>query len=110
MKKKVRIVKSHRVAKHRCPICFTIADAATGMNESADPPRPGSYSICCQCGAINIFETDMSLRVATQAEIDLLPSESRKIVEQYVANLKKQKNVGQAKTQPDDWLGQSRFR
>lgn len=112
MKKKLRIV-SRQTEPHRCANCFSVFDGITGFNEDDRPPQPGAYTMCINCGAINIFCQDMSLRVATQAEIDKLGPERKRQFDHIKAGLVGKihpKPPAPVKLQLDDWMGQNRFR
>lgn len=55
----------------RCPDCQKTLDAATDPIGSATP-KPNDASICAYCGAINIFQTDLTLRSVTRADMESL--------------------------------------
>jgi hypothetical protein len=57
-----------------CPFCFKLIDAATSL-DSDTPPDPEDITICVYCTSWLIFNDDMSLRVASQKDIEALPQE-----------------------------------
>lgn len=59
--------KTTRVPSNRCPVCKYQMDAATGV-EPETKPKPGDVSICWQCGAVLIFDTDLTSRLPTEQE------------------------------------------
>jgi hypothetical protein len=55
-----------------CPRCQRILIAATGIAERRQDtrPHPGALALCDQCGSWNVFTDDLSLRLATDEEIE----------------------------------------
>lgn len=58
----------------RCPWCNVRHNATSGLSEGQkDPrdrkvPKPGSLSICGDCGRVSVFEADYFLRRPTAEE------------------------------------------
>ena len=52
---------------NECPACGCVHDAVTSTNGEYGP-RPGDVSICSQCGAINVFDEKLVLRLVPDAE------------------------------------------
>jgi len=85
-----RIPEEPKTSKMRdclCPGCgyvFTHATSANPDNLSAVPTE-GMVSLCAGCGAINIFERDLSVRAATKQEIAEIMSDQklRKLVQSF---------------------------
>lgn len=50
----------------RCPHCATVQDTVQGFNFAR--PTPGSYLVCCACGALNVLGAAGELRAPTTAE------------------------------------------
>lgn len=60
----------------KCPACGHKFDAATGISDDHTPPSAGDVSICIKCGALGIFNADLSVRAPThkeKMEASLLP-------------------------------------
>ena len=62
---------TYTCADARCPRCRCELTGATDMvNDSA--PSGGDISVCAYCGAIMVFNPDLTLREATHGDIDAL--------------------------------------
>ena len=57
-----------------CPKCGMIADAATSVEAGDHSPSLGDVGVCIQCGSVNIYNEDLSLRAATPEEIARFPA------------------------------------
>lgn len=57
-----------------CPHCNMKLDAATNI-ESGRAPTPEDMTICIYCYSWLVFKDDMTLRPASQVDIDKLPEE-----------------------------------
>jgi len=53
-----------------CPHCGAPNTAVSEMHGRASKPEPGHFSICLYCGVITVFDSDLSLRAPTEAELD----------------------------------------
>lgn len=51
-----------------CGTCGYLFTNSTGVT-SDTAPEAGDFSICINCGAVLIFDRDLRLRIATEAEI-----------------------------------------
>ena len=64
-----------------CPACGAARDAATDpTNPDQVAPRPGDFSICIACAALQVFDTGLTLRLPTTletAEAQALPGVQR---------------------------------
>ncbi len=61
-----------------CPACFAVIDASVQApgQRTRPVPKPLDLSICCYCGATLRFGEDMSLRLATEDDLEeLTPSQ-----------------------------------
>lgn len=57
-----------------CPQCGAPNNMATGVGHDR-PPKPGDVSLCCGCGAILMFNNDLSSRKVTpDEEVEILLS------------------------------------
>ena len=65
-------MKTSRMEKQKCPTCGRENDAATCLDFDV-APRPGDTSICIGCQNVHIFTDDLSLRPATEKDIDGMP-------------------------------------
>lgn len=59
-----------RTRPNLCTKCGYMVDAATGVSNGRDIPKPGDVSVCLNCGAVHIFTIALLLREPTQEEID----------------------------------------
>lgn len=58
----------------RCRICNSAITCATSILETKKPePIAGDASICFNCGAFSIFDSDLTLRAGTDEERAPLP-------------------------------------
>jgi len=77
-----------------CPQCGYAFKHATSANvdDLQAVPKEGAISLCGDCGAINIFTADRSVRAATEAEIaEIMADENvRRVVQQWQAYRRKQ--------------------
>jgi hypothetical protein len=64
------------ITETQCPECGHVLDAAEAVDDPEVRPSPGDLSICIKCSAILIFTEDMSIRLATDAELDELAEDS----------------------------------
>lgn len=56
-----------RIPAVNCLVCGCEICAATGLNPDIKP-KPGSLSVCVDCGAVSAFADDLSLRPLTDSE------------------------------------------
>ena len=63
--------KEYRTPKTACPDCQMPIDALNGANHD-HAPRPGDRSICAYCACLMVINDDMTMRAATQDEIEKL--------------------------------------
>jgi hypothetical protein len=61
-----------RTPKCCCLNCGALLEAATGNGR----PRPGDLTACLQCGAVMLFDDDLTVRRMTQEEADLIRSDT----------------------------------
>jgi hypothetical protein len=61
------MMKEHATIASNCPECGYSIDAATGINGERGPQN-GDVSLCAKCGAISIFNGDLSLRKPSERE------------------------------------------
>jgi hypothetical protein len=64
-----------------CPACGNGASAAT--TETGAKPDAGDIAVCAYCSRVNLYEADLSLRAATQAELDSFPPSMRVMIARY---------------------------
>lgn len=60
----------------RCPACQKTLDAATSTHGKRGP-KEGDYSVCMYCGNLNIFLPDLTVRSATEQEMDSLDADTK---------------------------------
>lgn len=61
---------------NQCPYCAYQTAAATSVEPGHHSPKPGSASICFQCGRIALFDENLRLRWPTNDErLELMRSE-----------------------------------
>lgn len=59
-----------------CPSCLSPLNAA-GHKADQPGPSPGDAAICMSCGSFLMFETDLKVRLMTEAEVMELPDDAR---------------------------------
>lgn len=67
---------SHQTPEQRCPQCHHRLNRATSPYDDNAAPCEGAFSVCIRCGAVMTFQSDLTLRLTTDAEIDALPVEA----------------------------------
>lgn len=60
-----------------CPACGYRIDRATGIRGSFSP-KQGDFSICFKCAELLVFNQDLTIRLATEAEINDLAGKQPK--------------------------------
>lgn len=65
----------------RCWRCTNKLDDATSTDSPEAKPHAGAFSVCFYCAAISVFDDDLRLRRATDAEIDGLTSDEARELE-----------------------------
>lgn len=63
--------KTHTVPTTTCPKCGVIVDRATNAEGMASP-SVDDFSICFTCATICRYNSDLSLRVATNQDLQIL--------------------------------------
>lgn len=66
-----------------CPICaYNLGALASFVPAGSDQraPKRGDQTFCGQCGAVLIFDADLSLRKMTETEINALPPLQRELL------------------------------
>lgn len=67
-------LKTYQLSAHDCPGCgHRYTAALTDMIERR--PGPGDFIICVNCQGLHVFDGNMQLRNATEAEIGTLSLE-----------------------------------
>lgn len=76
-------MKQIQIGKHgqanpeaRCPHCEARLDGYTGVGHQ-DTPSPGDFTLCAYCKRLARYADDLTLCVATAADLTLLDAESR---------------------------------
>ena len=64
-----------------CPSCHVKIGSLDTIVGGKNRPYPGDPALCAVCGVVTIYCTDMTLRIATQQDIELLHPVKRKAVE-----------------------------
>lgn len=83
-----------RHAASVCPGCRTVLDCSTPVGETMRV-EPGAVSICAYCGAVGVFNEDLTLRAMTPEEVLEAPPEFlRKVahIRQVIRTVRAQKN------------------
>ena len=53
----------------RCPCCNNLMDAHTVVStDNKYQPSPGDVSICFYCGAINLYDEELNIKIMTEEE------------------------------------------
>ena len=58
--------------QNRCWNCEEKLDGASDASGEGKHPKEGDVTICAYCSAISIFNTDLSLRLPTQSELEVI--------------------------------------
>jgi len=88
-----------RVPTSICPSCSAPNDGAQQIN-GRQMPRPGDVSICFYCGELGIFNSDLSLRAPSVAELEIM----RRDPEIMLVLRVRQREIGN-ETYPPSWHG-----
>jgi transcription initiation factor IIE alpha subunit len=70
---------SHRLKYSLCPYCGHAMDAATDVEADARP-SPGDIGVCIECGGVLAYTDDLTLRAASQEEIETLDPKTRELL------------------------------
>jgi len=62
-------MQTTKVLKSVCPVCLGELDHATSLIEKVSP-SPGDISICINCAVTLVFNEDLSLRAATDSDLE----------------------------------------
>lgn len=90
-------MKDFETKLNECPVCKHKIDRASETMEGGREPKGGDFSVCIYCTAFLRFEDDMTLRKATQADMDELPPEARQTMARVRwARMQQMMNAGQA--------------
>lgn len=74
--KKIHIGPTHRHKERRCPKCGLAVNAATPVNhDDAPSAERGDVTFCAYCDTLLVFDSGMTLRQPTAAELVELQSE-----------------------------------
>jgi hypothetical protein len=69
----------------RCPRCRTVCICGTGFGSSGpEVPTPGCMVLCGECSTFLVLGDDLTLRLATDAEIAALDPDVKKIATDFV--------------------------
>lgn len=72
----------HKIGSNKCPNCEFSVKAVFNYEEGKDPPQPGNIVVCLKCDKLMEFREDMTLRLFSNEEFDLLP-----ILDQFNLNI-----------------------
>jgi len=87
-------VNTFKVPDQKCPTCGTKLSAATAVKHD-ESPKPGSLTVCIECGTVLEFGASMELRVMTPEQVAALPAAVR---EQLQAMSHAKQNAAYLKT------------
>lgn len=71
---------SNRMTVHpvfACPVCRAPLGASDAVTDPTAAPEPEDLTLCADCGAVLVFISTTTVRVATQAELDDLSADAR---------------------------------
>lgn len=67
--KAVSGMKTHQARLDaKCPKCGSSCDMATNADDQSREPQPDDFSVCFQCGEINVYADDLSLKSLTPGD------------------------------------------
>jgi hypothetical protein len=75
-------MRTTRTPPQMCPNCGYVFDAATEAIKAKAKPKPGDVSLCLNCINVGIYNADLSVRSATDAEIADLDAGTKKLIAQ----------------------------
>lgn len=82
----------------KCLACDYLIDSATSVITSDELPEEGDISICLRCGALAIFNSDLSIRQPTEEERNSLQDDPEVVQAQSaIKELAALQNVGEQK-------------
>ena len=59
---------NHKMREEHCRICGVLQKRAASLyDDDSNPPKPGDYHICIECGALSVY-TETGSRAPTDAE------------------------------------------
>lgn len=64
------MAESTRTPECRCLACGHKISAASEMDNTGERPVEGNLTVCLYCGAVMMFDHDLTLRGMTDAEMD----------------------------------------
>ena len=67
---------SVRTTQCKCPICWKKLDAATATQKGTKP-KAGDATVCICCGALLVFNDDLTVRLPTDEENDIMRFDER---------------------------------
>jgi hypothetical protein len=82
-------MKPLRLAEHSaqvptayCPHCGKALDADSHISREGEylEPKPGSFSVCVECGTWLVFRTDLSVRAMDVLDVFHLDAETHEIL------------------------------
>jgi hypothetical protein len=62
-----------RVPHSECPVCGYTLTGATGAFDPTSTPKPGDLSVCAKCAAPLVFNSDLTIRLLSDTELQALP-------------------------------------
>ena len=77
-----------RVPARHCPVCSTLLDAATDVEEQGNKPKPDDLTICIGCGTFLLFDKNLKLYKPDKTDEELLaelPGQQRLLMMQMKA-------------------------
>jgi len=75
-------MRTTRTPPQMCPSCGYVFDAATEAIEAKAKPKPGDVALCLNCINVGIYNADLSVRPATEAEIAAFDAGTKKLIGQ----------------------------
>lgn len=73
---------THNAPLQKCPCCGMESNRATNPGDCDNPPKPGDYSICFDCGAILRFNDDLISEPVVDESLEFLKTHQRETYDQ----------------------------
>jgi len=71
---------TYRTPLTSCPQCRHAIDSAGEWMGDNVKPKAGDFSICIRCAGINVFNADLSLRMAVGRDLDGMTEQDRRMI------------------------------
>lgn len=85
-----------RIPKSFCPFCFHALDRVSNVYGD-DPPVPGDFTICINCGSVLSFDDNMQLNARSLTESPIQIRAKLAQIKMLIGEMKKELNARERK-------------